>query len=122
MRNCKGIKKDGSPCNSRAVKANGYCNFHDPSITPEERSAIARKGGSVKVYKGLVKKDFQKDLITDTRGVLVEVINLLRQGEMPPQTANSIIYASATLHRIWEAEEVERRLSEIEKIVEKDKV
>jgi|GEM_PF-3271262 len=122
MLNCNGIKKNGDPCSSRAVKANGYCHFHDPSITPEERSEIARKGGSVKIYKGLVKKDFEKDLITDTRGVLIEVINLLRSGEMPPQTANSIIYASATLHRVWEAEEVERRLVEIEKIVGKDKL
>jgi len=122
MKSCKYVRTNGSGCRSRAVMESGYCYFHNPEIPDEVRRENARRGGKVKKYTGLVSRDFTKNLMGDTKMVLVETINQLRDGSMPPNVANSIIYGCSTLQKLHELQDIEQRLAELENVVEGKRV
>ncbi len=116
---CDYVKSDGTKCQSVAVlkDGSGMCWFHSDRVTYEERQKARAKGGKVKKYTGLVRRDFNENLAGDTKMVLIETINQLRDATIPPSIANSIIYGCSALTKIYELQDLEKRLYEIEKIV-----
>jgi len=118
MNTCKHIKDDGTQCRSHSVRVSGFCYFHDPEIPDEVRRENARRGGRVKKYSGLVPRDFTENLVTDTKEILIETLNQLREGVIPPSVAHAITHTCGVLHRICETRELEQRLREIEKIMQ----
>ena len=119
---CKYIREDGTNCKSRAVMDAGYCYFHNPDVPDEVRKENARKGGLVKKYEPLVKRDFYDNLVEDSKSVLIETVNQLREGSMPPNVANSIVYACSTLQKVYEVQDLEKRLNVLEHSVLETKI
>jgi|TARA_B100001971_G_C18123880_1_gene500929 hypothetical protein len=100
----------------------GYCYFHNPDVPDEVRKENARKGGLVKKYEPLVKRDFYDNLVEDSKSVLIETVNQLREGSMPPNVANSIVYACSTLQKVYEVQDLEKRLNDLEHSVLETKI
>jgi len=42
---CSALTKAGRRCRARIVKGTDFCQFHDPTVSPERRREIASKGG-----------------------------------------------------------------------------
>ena len=51
---CKGVTKDGEPCNSEFAGASGYCPNHNPGKRAVTCTAINRAGNRCKTPFGLV--------------------------------------------------------------------
>lgn len=45
MSACAGVKADGSPCRFAVAEGREWCTWHDPERSPDEKAAIAAKGG-----------------------------------------------------------------------------
>ncbi len=76
----------------------------------------------MKKYEPLVKRDFYDNLVEDSKSVLIETVNQLREGSMPPNVANSIVYACSTLQKVYEVQDLEKRLNDLEHSVLETKI
>ena len=109
---CEWILKNGQRCSRWKVEGSSFCHKH--SLTPEERSLEARKGGlSGRVITGLGRR-IQIEKPRHIRKCLVNALNLLKEGEIEPVVANSIGYLCGIIIKNMELLEFEVRLKEIE--------
>jgi hypothetical protein len=110
MRTCAGITQKGERCSTAVEPAQQYCYHHDPSKA-EQRKRIASKGGKTKPSK----------LLTDLRQRLIQLSEEVYDGGLDPkvgsvcgQLLNLAIRATETQRRIYESEELERRIEALE--------
>jgi len=94
--------------------------MHDPEISKEEKRAIQSKGGKTS-YK--TRQSFLRALsLKDSKDVVVlleDTINRTRNGSIEARIANCLGFLSGHLLRALELSEMEKRLEEIEKHLEK---
>ena len=111
---CDLILEDGSQCTAYRQKGSQYCFKHNQ--TPEERSLVSQHGGlSGKVIVGFGGKRLEIKKPRHIRKALVSTLNLLKDGQIEPNIANSIGYLCGVIIKTFELIEFEERIREIEK-------
>ena len=118
-RQCKGTTADGTRCRANAMTGSEYCFFHDPS-TAEEREAARQAGGRVGKTTVLSPDtpDAPLSSMADVVRLLGETINQVRRGEIDPKVANAVGYLASALLRALEQGDIEKRLAQVEVIVQ----
>lgn len=119
---CKEIKGDGSRCQAAPLPDSDFCFFHDPARA-EERKAAQSLGGSQGKTK-TVPEDAPDISIEDCQDIvrlLVQTINQVRKGALDPKVANSVGYLSNIALKAFEDGDLEKRLAELEIIVQRDR-
>ncbi len=114
---CQGVRKDGSPCQSPATSG-GWCYWHHPDRTPEEKHATAMKGALASRPKTLPAATADITLMSP-EGALValqENASKTRRGELDPRVANSFAYQVGIAVKIWETC-ISDRLDRLEKLI-----
>src|SRR5215213_5571812 len=114
MPTCAGIKRDGGRCAAAVEDGQQFCFHHDPSKA-ERRRAIASKGGKTKPSK----------ILTELRSRLIDLSEEVYSGELEPkvgsvcgQLLNYAIRCTETQRKLYESEELESRLRELEQLAE----
>lgn len=114
---CNQIKNNGEDCESPALNGGKFCYFHDP-VNQEKRLEDAKKGGCQKLQRissplPPIKVESLKNVVD----LLVETINLTRDGTLDLKTANTIGFLSGHLIKAMELGFLEERLEKVETIV-----
>lgn len=115
---CKAITKKGEKCKSHPLKGKEYCFIHDPE-SQEVRSRALSNGGrtpkKIQVQLDPITIVTQKDVVL----LLCDTINNVRSGCMPPRIANSVGYLAGHLLKALEASDLEKRVEQLEKALNK---
>ena len=109
---CKGSRKDGAPCRSPILCADGYCYLHDPANRPRLRE-IHAAGGRGKASAARVAR-----LVPSTlRPVLDQLLAALAKvedGRLEPRQAAALAALASAIVRVYQAGTLEERLQALE--------
>lgn len=86
---CSHLKKDNTQCQAKAMQNARFCFRHNPATVDEQKEASARGGKHNKVLS----LDLRPVSLRSPEAVLEvieEAVNLVRSGQMPTNTANTI--------------------------------
>ena len=114
---CNFLMENGKKCESYSLKDDpkGLCFFHS-DLTKEQRALASKRGGLVRKEDGdiLIKSSF------DITTLLNKVINDLRNGHLDSKRANSLIYAANVSLKSIEISEVQQKLEEISRQMQRE--
>jgi hypothetical protein len=99
---CQGTKKDGSSCQSPAT-ANGWCFWHDPDRSVDEKHAAAMRGGLVHKRKALP-ASAQAIILSSPEAAVAALernADATAKGELDPRIANSVAYQIRVAIDAW---------------------
>lgn len=113
---CKFIKKNNEQCQAKSTKDSEYCFVHNPE-NQQKRLEAAAKGGALSKKVSLDLEPINLETSSDAVALLSETINLVRSGQLPTNTANSIGYLSGHLLKAIEAADIQERLEVIERVI-----
>lgn len=110
-------KHNNGSCNANAMQ-NGYCYKHNPDISEDEKRANARQGGlnrRVSILSPL--KPIKLEGVTDIKHLLADTIARVRDGSLDVKIANCLGVLSGQFIKAVEAETIETRVEQIERII-----
>ena len=112
---CRAKNKAGKPCSAPAVGETNRCVMHSGRSVE-----LGRKGGRRRtVYGPDGLKEFSAPKSSaDLRDLLGQSIVEIRTGKLDPKLANSISYLGAEFLRAMELADLERRLADLENVME----
>lgn len=117
MAKCSFIKSDGINCRANATKS-GLCFRHDPN-NKEVGSIASSRGGENRRLQGNYGEAVQISTPSDAKRFLGLVVSKVWTGEVPVQVGSSMGF----LIRCWldthEASEVEGKVEELERRLDK---
>lgn len=115
---CEYIKKDGTRCGGYAVTDSDLCINHDPEMK-EIKMAAVKKGGSAETYQtlGLQLPPIEVVTASDVVPVIIQLINELRNGEIPSRIATTVGYLLGIALKALEVSDVERRIETFERVI-----
>lgn len=115
---CKGLRRDGSPCQMSAGEAD-YCWAHDPGRVAE-RLAARVKGGRASSKTARAARHLPPELV-DAQSLLIRLLDEVHQGTTPARSAEVIGALVGRLldlahfsHELGEGRQLEERLSALE--------
>jgi hypothetical protein len=116
-RRCLYKRPDGMACRAKATARSEFCFFHDPELAADRREA-QRAGGLRNKAVSLPSDTPDSDLknVGDVIVLLAMTINQVRRGQIDPRISNAVGYLSATLLKAFEIGDLERRISDVEKV------
>lgn len=115
---CEFIKKDGQKCEAYAVKGTGFCYFHNPDISDEEKREAQTNGGANRALT--LKKPLPVLPIAkpeDAVLLIADTINRVRAGTLDIRTANCLGFLSDKLLKAFETSRLNDRVEIIERVV-----
>jgi len=114
---CKFISlKTGERCNAFALES-GFCFSHDPETRNEKAEAVSKGGFAPKKIK-LNLSPVKIKTTDDVVNVLEEVINLVRDGNLPcSNPANTIGFLCSHILKAIELSKLEQKVNIIEDII-----
>lgn len=115
---CEFIKPDGQNCEAYAVKGTGFCYFHNPDISDEEKKEAQTNGGANRALTlkeplpvlPIANQDDAVLLVADT-------INRVRAGKLDIRTANCLGFLADKLLKALEASQTNDKLEKIERLL-----
>lgn len=115
---CEYIKENGQQCGGYAVNDSAYCISHEPNMHEEKLEAV-RKGGSSESYQKL---DLKLNPLTiqnsfDVIGAVIQTVNELRAGKIPPKMASTIGYLLGIALKAFEQADLKNRVEVIERVI-----
>lgn len=113
---CTYIKDDGEKCRARAIKGSELCINHNPDMQEVKQLAVVKGGLSGKRVR-LELNPLEVRSVIDINLLLEDTINRVRSGEMPVNIANSIGYLTGHALKAIEANEIERKVLELEAVI-----
>ncbi len=113
-RQCGGITRNGARCTRSAEGPNGLCWLHDPTRS-EDRRRAARAGGKAKPSHEL---QHIKARLSELADDVLKGKTDRRRGAVASQILNVLLRAVSVELKVREGEEIERRLAELEEILE----
>jgi hypothetical protein len=118
---CQGRKKDGDRCDA-TPNAAGFCPWHDPERSPEEKLAWAVRGGLTSRPTVLPSTSPTPPLDSPQQvsELLRETVGQVRRGEIAPAVANAVGYLCGVALRSFELD-LARRLGALEQIARERK-
>ena len=111
---CSFIKPDGERCRGVAIRSSGLCAAHDPSTQAARRQGQRRGGRST---RGTEVRAL-KELLEDLTARVVEGTLESGRAAVAAQLVNTRIRLLEYARRVREQEELEERMSEIERRLE----
>ena len=112
---CRGLTKEGGRCQSPASRS-GWCFWHDPDRSREEKLAAASKGGLASRPSVLpAAADVRLRSPDGCLEILEETASQVRRGELAANVANSVGYLVATAVKVIEVT-ISDRLDRLEKL------
>ena len=108
---CAGFKASGEQCSLSVPLSYTFCHLHDPG-REEERKRITSKAGRSRPQKEL--KEIKHSLKELAKDVLEGTVERSR-GAVAAQVYNVLLRALSEEHKQRELEEVEARITELEK-------
>ena len=114
--NCRGKTKKGKPCGAAATDS-GYCYFH---ANPEMVARLGQAGGRKNrhVVSDALRPLPQIDSISAVRTAVAQMIDDVYAKRLHPRTAAGLAPLFNTMLRILSAEEMERKVKELQKQVD----
>jgi hypothetical protein len=110
---CGGTKRDGSPCTATVQPPQRFCWWHDPANAQQRRRAASKAGKSKPSRELVVIKQRLSDLADD---VLEEKVDK-GAAAVAGQLLNTYLRAVSVELKVREAEDLERRMEELEVLV-----
>ena len=117
---CSFMKLNGKRCCAWAMDNSEFCFTHNPETKDLRKEAVIKggKGNKKETHSlDLIKVENSKDVVD----LIVKTINELRTGLIDVRVANCTFYGSGQLIKALETSDLEKRLEEIEKILEEKK-
>jgi hypothetical protein len=111
---CRATKANGERCRGAATASNGYCWAHDPK-NAEKRQRTASRAGKSKASK--LTKDLH-ELLEDLTSRVVDGELETSRGAVANQLIGTRIRLLEYERKLKETEELERRLQELESLLE----
>ena len=99
-------------CKGYHQKDSLFCFSHDPE-KGQLRAMAVSKGGQSKAFVAKLTA-FKIEKTKDVTISIVRALNELRNGEVPPQVANSFFYGINVLLKAYELNELEEKIEELE--------
>ena len=117
---CNFIKSNGEKCKTNAMK-NGFCYFHNPEISEEEkRNAVAKGGKSNKML--MVNSRFPEVKLKSAKDVsklLSMMISKVMNNELDLRIATGITYIASHLLKAYEQTDLQEQIDNIEEMINK---
>ena len=115
---CEFIKEDNQQCGGYAVDDSIYCINHEPTMKETKLNAV-RKGGASESYQTL---NLNLNPLTiknssDVIGAVLQTINELREGKLPPKAASTIGYLLGIALKAFEQADLKNRVEMVEKVI-----
>lgn len=109
---CRGLRRDGQPCQSPALSSSGWCFGHDPDCATE-RVEARRRGGQNRSnaarLRGLVPSGLM-GIYDKLEKALTEV----HDGRLLPQQASAMAAIARAMVNVLTAGELEERVRRLE--------
>lgn len=119
---CKANKKDGNRCNANSMRGSEYCFRHNNEVKEEAHKASSNGGKAKRQYHKLGEK-MKIETPKDIKKLMAEAINSLWTGNMPASNpAGSLGYLAKTFLEAHDKSELEKRVEELEKRIERIKL
>ena len=119
---CQATTKSGAPCQSYAGANSKWCFWHDPALAAQ-RAAARRKGGRARHARKLGTLGDPDAIELDAPGDWGAIVALATKDTMRLENSVSrnrtLGYLAMTAARLFEAVELEARLSALEKLAAK---
>ena len=112
MRFCSGITKSGTRCTHSVHGSSQYCHLHDPARS-EDRRRIASRAGKSKPSRVLL--ELRDRLVQLGEDVLDDAVDS-KKAAVAGQLYNIAIRATEVQRKLYESEELERRIAELERL------
>jgi len=117
---CKFAKPNGERCRANAIKNSDYCFMHDPNKIQERALAVKKGGLAPKKFLLNNQDEVALETAQDAKRFLAMVINGVWQGKIPATpVANTLGFLIRCFLDAYEKADIEMRLDEIEKRIEK---
>lgn len=115
---CSFIKKDLKRCKAYAITGSMYCLSHNMEMRDAKHEAV-QKGGQAESYKKLDLKlpPFEITQPADVTKAIVQTINELRDGQLPPRIANTVGYLLGIALKAFEVSEIDDKIEAIDRII-----
>ena len=118
MNQCEFIKSDGNRCKARPIKGSGFCFRHNPDMVEEKLNA-SQRGGLNRRLQGVYGQEVTLKEPEDIKVFLGKVINAIWTGKAPAQLGSSMGFLARCWLDAHDSAEVDKRIIEIEKRLEK---
>lgn len=115
---CSFVKSDKSLCNAKPIKDSSLCFRHNP-LFQEAQLVASSKGGQNRRLQGVYGQEITLSKPDDVKTFLGGVINAVWTGEAPVQVGSALGFLTRCWLDAYEASEVNNRLDELEKRLEK---
>lgn len=115
---CEFTKPDGEKCEAYAVKDSGYCYFHNPAVSDEDKRLAQVNGGKA---RALTLEQSLPALTINTPDdaimLLVDTISRVRAGTLDIRTANCLGFLSDKLLKAFEVAKLNDKAEFIERVI-----
>ncbi|HVA88472.1 MAG TPA: hypothetical protein VNL71_01385 [Chloroflexota bacterium] len=112
MTPCSATRKDGQPCTQAAQPGGAHCWGHRPDLVEKRRESSA-KGGANKATAARLGKRMPTTL-RPVLDVLYGALEGVKDGEIEPKQGTALATIATAIARIYEAAEVDSRLTALE--------
>jgi hypothetical protein len=116
-RKCQATTKGGSPCRARALPGKPFCLFHDPDRQADLKKAQARGGRANRSTLPPDAADLNLRTLEDCKQAMETAANEARKGVLDHRVAQVVINAADRVARIIQGPETERRVLELERLI-----
>ena len=113
---CRGVRRDGSPCQAppHALNGAGWCWAHSPE-NAEARRAARAKGGQNRAIAKRVDKLVPATL-RPVVGTLLAALDEVHDGTLTPAQASAMAAVAAAVVRVYGLAELEQRVEALEAV------
>jgi hypothetical protein len=113
QKRCIGTRKDGSPCEAKAVTGSDYCLAHDPARVVE-MAEWRRQGGKASSNASRARKAAAGMNPVEIVGILGGVLAGVLAGDYTPGQANAAASVARAMMQIHEMTALEERIAALE--------
>lgn len=109
---CRGIRRDGQPCQSPALSSSGWCFAHDPDRA-DERVEARRRGGQNRSNAARLRGLVPSGLV----GVydrLEKALGEVHDGKLDPRQASAMAAIARAMVNVLTAGELAERVAQLE--------
>ncbi len=117
MIQCSGTRRGGEPCNAAALPGRALCWAHDPELRGKATEA-RRAGGENSSTAARAARRVPRDMADLVKRLLLAVDEVHR-GELDPRRATAMAALGRAIVTVYEAGELQQRLTELEARVDK---
>lgn len=121
MNHCSYLKSDLTQCEAYPIQNSEYCFRHDPN-SQEAALVASQQGGRNRRLQGQFGEQVTLNSPKDIKAFLGNVMNAVWTGEVPVQVGTSMGFLARCFLDAHEAAEVDEKIEEIQKQLEKQRL